>query len=248
MQSPVPAHRLYSRSPARSNHVAPRRVELSNTDSLPNDLSKMSLKEFLARTPLLQLVTLVGAILGAGYWFGIKNVENTLQIQKSEILQQRTADPNDLKRILEEVLAIKKQVATISSTPMPGRATPQASEVRSISPSTDPTLTSSCKILETGNDLYQQNKLEDALSAYLAIEAVDKLGREQCTPAIYATIGTVYLLLANRVSSANQSQASTYLRRAALYNRAFAIAVACNRGDCNQSQVFWKDGGGIWSN
>ena len=99
----------------------------------------------------------------------------------------------------------------------------------------------SCDIRGKGNKLYKVKKYKKAIDVYKIVQDVDKIGKEKCTDAVYATLGTIYRILGNKKLSSNSYKAAIYFKSSAKYNRAFALAVLCSKaGKCEKSKNFWN--------
>ncbi len=98
-----------------------------------------------------------------------------------------------------------------------------------------------CDVLETGNKHYSSREYTKALDVYKTIEDIDKIGKEECTPSVYATIATIYTTFGDQQLGSNAKKAALYYKTASKYNRAFANAVICNTKNCDYSTQFWNE-------
>ncbi len=111
-------------------------------------------------------------------------------------------------------------------------------ETRSVDPKVEG---DGCKVLEAGNALYIAGKHAEAIQAYLNVQDFDRAGQGLCVASIYATIGTIYRLKADTVEQSNAGEAARLLRLANEFNRAFANALICQRGNCENAITLWRD-------
>ena len=140
----------------------------------------------------------------------------------------------------DQVSIAEKQLAQARTIPSPSIS---ISEQAGNQVKEDSGFTSgACEILEAGNKLYDQRNFLDAIEKYLNVQTVDKLGKSLCVASIYATMGTIYTLLAEPQLVSNPSEAAKNFRLASRYNRAFAAAAICNHGECKLSQALWAEG------
>lgn len=100
--------------------------------------------------------------------------------------------------------------------------------------------TRSCTVLESGNKLYVERKWPEAINAYLKVQEFDKFGKSSCVAPIYASLATIYGLMGEAVAASNTQESSEKFRLASKYNRAFATALMCQRGDCTASADLWS--------
>ncbi len=98
----------------------------------------------------------------------------------------------------------------------------------------------SCEVLELGNAAYMAANYRKALEIFKGVEEFDRNGRGLCTGAVYATMASSWTIIGNSLLSTNPQLAATHYKEASLYNRAFAYAVACKSGECDNAKTFWS--------
>lgn len=176
------------------------------------DTSKLSLAQFVARTPLTQVVSVVVALVGAGYAAGRFHAEIVcaVELQKAELpaveLRARTSQLSQLDR-----------------------AGPFGEMPRE--PWT---------ILDKGNKLVVAGEIEKAVMVYKAVESVDRYGTDVNTSAAYDMISKLSAQLAVSPSIAGTERARWMQMDALKYKKASEYAVQCKEGNCKNSKTFWS--------
>ena len=98
-----------------------------------------------------------------------------------------------------------------------------------------------CEILIAGNSLYEANKFDQAVTAYSAVEKIDKIGKENCTESIYSSLGATFTAMA-RAAESDPTKALGLMRKANFYHRVSMHALWCSRlNNCKFSEEFWAD-------
>ncbi len=98
----------------------------------------------------------------------------------------------------------------------------------------------SCDILRDGNVPFKTGKYEQAREIYQKVESIDRMGRQECTASIFASIATTYTIRADAAMEADKATAAYLYKTASKYNRAFGVAALCrNTKTCEAAEDFW---------
>lgn len=191
----------------------------------------------------IQVLGMCAVVAAATWALAMLFVERPLKDQVERADRQAATLRDQLAGMRDQLAGLRDQVSFLTRLQPPAAASPSsAATAQGGEPKQDPGFASgACSILDEGNKLYAQGKYTEAANKYLTVQSVDKLGRSACVGSIYATIGTIYALLAEpHLANSNPGEAARNYRLANEYNRAFAAAAICNRGDCKLSENYWS--------
>ncbi len=228
----------------------PIRTRPTYSINAPIDTSKLTIGTLIRRMPVSSIVALffaAPAIIGSvtAFAFYLGTLQKGIEHAEAGIITQTTAiqlttenveSKVTIKRLEDENRKLREHTHT---QPPPRPSEPRPPTISLIPPNNSQT--NACSILTDGNLHYLNGRYESAIGAYRSVESTDRYGSSPCTAAIYASIASSYSILSDRALNAEETApALTYMRFASYYNRAFAYATACARGDCQGSQAYWS--------